>query len=276
MHGHPYSFSHSVEQALALLREQLLAEGSHTVAAIVLEGVTGSNGTLRHPPGFLEGVRALCDAHGIMMVSDEVMSGWGRTGKLFGFQHSAGVIPDIVTSAKGFNSAVLPLGLVGLRAHVAERLRTTASGIGSTYSGHPVALASAYAALKHFLREDIVGKVRAVEPVINECMQQLAGVHPAVKQARTVGCLGSIDVQRTRAGDFISEQWEPAHPAMQAFRADLLRRGCYTLVKGHTIFSAPPLVSTPDEVRAMFKLVGESLPILDAIVEDGRQDPDDR
>lgn len=120
------------------------------------------------------------------------------------------------------------------------------------------------------MREDIVGQVRAAEPVIAECMQQLARAHPAVKQARTVGCLGSIDVQRTRAGDSICEPWDPPHPAMQAFRADLLERGCYTLIKGHSIFSAPPLVSTPDELRAMFKLVGESLPILDALVEDAR------
>ena len=113
------------ERALAELREQVHIEGAHTIASIVLEGVTGTNGTMRHPPGYLEGVRALCDEHGILLHCDEIMSGFGRTGKMWGFQHSDGVVPDLLASAKGLNSALLPLGMVAMRAGVAERLQAS-------------------------------------------------------------------------------------------------------------------------------------------------------
>ena len=117
MPAHPYSYrrgagdesdAQAAERALAELREQVHLEGAQTIASIVLEGVTGTNGTMKHPPGYLEGVRSLCDEHGILMHCDEIMSGWGRTGKLFGFQHSDGVIPDLIASSKGTATAVEP------------------------------------------------------------------------------------------------------------------------------------------------------------------------
>lgn len=258
------------DRALAQMREQILVEGPHTVAAIVHEGVTGTNGTIKHPPGYLEGVRQLCDEFGIVMAVDEVMSGWGRTGKLFGFQHSDGVVPDLVASAKGLNSALIPLGMVAMRDHIAEALSTQAVSIGSTYSGHPVALASAYGNIKKFVREDVIANVRKVSPIVEECMMELADKHPSVKQARTVGLLGSIDIQRNLEGEFIAETWEPPHPKMLEFRANLIERGCWTLVKGHSVYCVPPLIIREDEVREMFKIVSDSMHILDEAMEDAK------
>jgi len=286
-HAYPYSFSRyarptskwaqhagqreaeleCAERALAGLREQILVEGAHTIALIHHEGVTGSNGTIAHPPGYLEGVRELCNQHGIMMGIDEVMSGWGRTGKLFGFQHSDGVVPDLVATAKGLNSAVLPLGMVAMRDHVADALQHKGVAIGSTYTGHPVALASAYGIIQMFLKKDVLGHVRVITNVVEECMQELAEKHPSVKQARTIGLLGSIDIQRNLAGDFIVEPWEPPHPKMLEFRTDLINRGAWTLVKGHSVFVCPPLIITEKEVKEMFKLVDASMHILDEAME---------
>jgi taurine--2-oxoglutarate transaminase len=255
------------ERALAGLHEQILAEGPHTIALIMHEGVTGSNGTIAHPPGYLEGVRAMCDKYGIMMGIDEVMSGWGRTGKLFGFQHSDGVVPDLMSSAKGINGALLPLGMIAMRDHVAKALETTPVAIGSTYNGHPVALASAYGTIQHFLKTDVLGNVRKLQPVVEEAMQELADRHPSVKQARTIGLLGSIDIQKSLDGEFLAQPWEAPHPKMLEFRDDLIKQGAWTLVKGHSVFVCPPLIITPEEVKAMFAILSRSMPILDGAME---------
>lgn len=148
------------QKCLAALHDQICYEGPNTIAAIFLEAITGANGWLRAPTSFFQGVRALCDQYGILMVSDEVMNGFGRTGTMFGFQQFEGVIPDMFTFAKGCTSAYLPLSGIGMRDHVFDHFRTNPMGYGSTYFAHPVCCAAGYETVKHLLEHDIVGQVR--------------------------------------------------------------------------------------------------------------------
>ena len=127
------------EKCLNALHDQILFEGPHSIAAIVLEAITGANGWLKTPTSFMQGVRALCDEYGILLISDEVMNGFGRTGKMFGFQHFDGVVPDMYTFAKGVTSAYLPLSGVGMRDEIFDFFRTNPIGYGSTYFAHPCA-----------------------------------------------------------------------------------------------------------------------------------------
>jgi len=280
-HGHvhfmdpwPYSFrwGESADEVahnnLAYVRELLDAEGPHTVAAIVVEPVTGTNGLIRPPPGYLRGLRELCDEHGIMLICDEVMNGFGRTGRWFGFEHSDGVIPDIVTGAKGINGAFLPLGMVGLRAPIAEHFRTHAIGVGSTYNSHPVVLASAYGALRHMLKNDVVGHAQRMESVMVDGFNTLLERHASVKQARVIGMFGGFDVQKNRRGDFVAKVHEPLPPALVALKNELVKNGLFTMMRGHQVFVLPPLVSTEAEIRHAFDIFDRSLHVCDDMLED--------
>src|SRR5262245_55915060 len=136
----------TAEESLAMIEEVIQLEGPHTIAAFILETVTGTNGVLVPPDGYLRGVRALCDRHGILLIADEVMSGFGRTGRWFAVDHW-GVVPDLITMAKGLTSSYLPLGAVGMRRHLADHFKEKAFPGGLTYSGHPVACAAALATI---------------------------------------------------------------------------------------------------------------------------------
>lgn len=269
----PYSFSmgeteaDKCQMALTMLKEQLNFEGPHLVAAIVLESVTGTNGVLKPPKGYLEGVRQMCDENGIVMICDEVMSGFGRTGKLFGFQHST-IIPDIITFAKGVNGAFIPLGGVGVRDHVAQHFQENAVGIGSTYNSHPVALASAYAAIQVMLRDDLIGNAARMGVVMEREMQGLLDRHPSVKQARCVGMFGCIEIQKNRRGDFIAKVTDPLPPAMVEFRQRLVENNVWTMMRGHTVQANPPLIATEEQVCEGFAAFDKALIATDEAMED--------
>jgi taurine--2-oxoglutarate transaminase len=144
MAGEGASEQERVETALLMLEEQLLNEGPETIASFVMESIVGAGGVLVMPKGYMQGVRAICDRYGILMHLDEVMVGFGRTGKLFGFQNYRGVMPDIVSCAKGISSACIPLSMTACNADIMEFFEDKALGWGSTYQAHPVALACAY------------------------------------------------------------------------------------------------------------------------------------
>lgn len=143
-----------------------------------MESITGTNGVLKPPRGYLEAVRQICDENGIVMVCDEVMAGFGRSGKLFGFCHAPSVVPDIVTFAKGVNGATISLGGVGVRDHLADHFRKNPLAIGSTYNGHPVGLASALASLRELLDRDLVGHAARMEEHMKVGLQRLIDKHP--------------------------------------------------------------------------------------------------
>eukprot|EP00051_Salpingoeca_urceolata_P003854 m.61127 g.61127 ORF g.61127 m.61127 type:complete len:556 (-) comp13183_c0_seq2:222-1889(-) len=220
---YPYGFSFGntqqevVKNSLDYLQERIESDGPHTIAAIVLESIVGTNGILKPPKGYLEGVQSLCHQHGILFICDEVMAGFGRTGKMFGFCH-ADVQPDVVTFAKGVNGAFLPLGGVAVCDRVRDHFRKNNVSIGSTYNSHPVVLASAYAALQYFLRNRLTEHAAAMEPVLQAGLNRLLDNHPSVKQARCTGLFGGFDLQKNTKGDFIAKVTEPPTPALLAFR----------------------------------------------------------
>lgn len=269
----PYSWStgdtdeEKCATALTMLKEQIEFEGPHLIAAIVLESITGTNGILKPPKGYLEGIRKMCDEYGIVMICDEVMTGFGRTGKLFGFQHST-IVPDIITFAKGVNGAFIPLGGVGVRDHVAKHFQEHAVGIGSTYNSHPVALASAYAAIQVMLRDDYIGNAHRMGAVMEQEMNDLMEHHPSVKAARCVGLFGCIDIQKNRMGDFIAKVTDPPPRAMVEFRKTLLANGVWTMSRGHAVHTNPPLISTEAQIKEGFAAFHKALEVTDAAMED--------
>jgi len=181
------------QMALNMLEEQILNEGPDTIALVQFESVIGGGGVLVPPPGYMQGVRAICDKYDILLHCDEVMVGFGRTGELFGFQHYDGVIPDIVTAAKGITAAALPLSMTACRRHIMEAFEDKALGWGSTYQAHPVAMACAYENVKYLIKEDIVGHVQRLAPVVEDCMKSISENHPCIKQYRSIGMFGCFD-----------------------------------------------------------------------------------
>ena len=206
-----------VASALHMLEEQILNEGPDTIASIMMESIVGAGGCLVMPKGYMQGVRALCDEYGILMHLDEVMVGFGRTGQLFGFQHYEGVIPDIVSAAKGLSSAVLPLSMTACRKDILEFFEDKPLGWGSTYQAHPVAMACAYETLKQLIQTDIVGRVQELAPLFDANMQRVSEQHPCIKQYRAIGLFGCMDVMEL-AGTNPKLQHKAAHDAFVKYK----------------------------------------------------------
>ncbi|KYQ91735.1 aminotransferase class-III [Tieghemostelium lacteum] len=249
--------------SLQYLREVISYEGGKNIAAIFIESVTGTNGILRPPKGYLEGLRKICDENGILMVCDEVMNGFGRTGEMFGFQNSDGVIPDIVTMAKGINGAFLPLGAVACRDHIAQHFKKNPIGIGSTYNSHPVTLASAYASLQYMLKNNVLGNVKAMEPVLKECLADLQKRHPTVKGFRAMGLFGTVELQKNSKGDPFIPYNGPPHPAITQLQEEFVKSGIYTLFRWSSFFTNPPLIINEKELRTTFATIDKLLLNLD-------------
>jgi len=253
----------NAQRALAALEEQILLEGADTIAAIMLESVVGSGGVLVPHPSYMQGVRALCDMHNILYIADEVMVGFGRTGKFWAFQHYDGVVPDIVTSAKGLSSAYLPLSMVAMNSELHEWTRTNPIGWGSTYQAHPVALACAYECVKHMIKEDLHGNAQRMEAVIAECQDAIVAKHPSVRQARAIGMFGCLDLIGPDGKYFQSLARAPPHKAVVPYKKALMDEGVYCFFRPPLFHSAPPLVINEAELRDGFARVDRALDVLD-------------
>lgn len=248
--------------ALAALEEQILLEGPNEIAAIMIESIVGAGGVLLAPAGYMQGIRALCDKYSLLMIADEVMVGFGRTGKFWGFQHYDGVVPDIVTSAKGLSAAYLPLSVVGMRRPIKEFFETTALGWGATYQAHPVALACAYECIKHMLDQRLVSHAAALGEVMQTEIATLVAKHPCVRQGRAVGLFGCIDLV-DRDGQYIQPLQGPSPDPVIKFKNALVDNGIYGLVRPPYLHCAPPLVISADELKDGFQRVTRSLSVLD-------------
>src|ERR671926_96299 len=180
------------------LEEILMYEGPHTVAAVILETVTGTNGIIVPPDGYVQSIRDVCDRHGILLVADEVMAGFGRTGKWFGVDNWD-VVPDIITLAKGINSGYVPLGAMVVREHVADWVRSRYFAGGLTYSGHPLACATAVASIEAFQEEGIVENAAAMGDVFRTELARLQDRHPSIGDVRGLGCFWGIELVKDRA-----------------------------------------------------------------------------
>lgn len=251
--------------ALAALEEQIVAEGPHTIAALMLESIVGSGGVLVHPPGYIEGVRALCDKYGILYIADEVMVGFGRTGKLWGFQHYDGVVPDIVTSAKGLSGAYLPLACVAVSEQMRAWFDSHPLGWGATYHAHPVALACAYEVVKHMLHEELVANAKSLEETMINHLQALVDVHPCVRQARAIGLFGCLDLVDNR-GHLLQRLDAPLCPEADVLKKAMMREGLIGLFRPPHLHCAPPLVITRDELVDGFGRLDRALTSLDEML----------
>ena len=253
-------------RALQHLRDIIAVEGPQTVAAIILETVVGTNGILVPPPGYLEGVRAICDEFGIMMIADEVMAGFGRCGEWFAVDHW-GVTPDLITFAKGVNSGYVPLGGVIMSDRVAATFAERPYPGGLTYSGHPLACASAVASISIFREEGIVEHARALgEDVIGPELRRLAEKHPSVGEVRGLGVFWALELVRNR------ETREPLVPfnaagadaaPMNEFAAACKQRGLWPFTHFNRTHVVPPCTTSADEVREGLAILDEALEVAD-------------
>ncbi len=179
------------------LEEILQYEGAHTVAAVILETVTGTNGIIVPPDGYLQSIREACDRHGILLICDEVMAGFGRTGKWFAVDNWD-VVPDIMTVAKGINSGYVPLGAMVVREPIADWVRDKMFAGGLTYSGHPLACASAVASIEAFQEEGIVERRPRSARSSAPSSAKLAEKHPSIGEVRGLGCFWGLELVKNR------------------------------------------------------------------------------
>ena len=255
----------SAADALTVLRETIELEGPKTIAAFILEPVTGTNGILIPPDGYLQGVRELCDEYGILLIADEVMSGFGRTGAWFAVDHY-GVVPDLITCAKGLTSSYLPLGAVGLRPHVAAYFDDHPFAGGLTYNSHPVCLAAALAAIDVMEQDRIVENAAKMGEVMARHHQELAARHPSVGAHRNIGLFGILELVRNRATGEPMAPFNSSSPEMAALLRYLLDHGVYTLLHWNQVMTNPPLVITEDQLAEGFAVLDEALNITDQAV----------
>jgi taurine---2-oxoglutarate transaminase len=252
----------SVDDALARLEEVIQLEGPGTIAGFILEPVTGTNGVLVPPAGYLHGVRALCDKHGIVMIADEVMSGFGRTGAWFAVDHW-GVVPDVLTMAKGLTSAYVPLGAVGLRRPIANHFRDRVFAGGLTYNSHPLACATALATIAVYEEDRLIERAKATGRLMADLLADLQARHPSVGAVRSIGLFGIVELVRNLATREPLAPFNSTSPEMTALGKFFRQEGLYTFVRWNTFFTNPPLTISEKELREGFAIIDRGLAIAD-------------
>ena len=245
------------------LREQVIFEGGDRIAAIILETVVGSNGIIIYPKNYLTGVRKICDEFGIMMICDEVMAGWYRTGKMFAYMNFD-VVPDIITFAKGVNSGYIPLGGAIVKNEIAHFFDDKYLSCGLTYSGHPLACAAGVACQEFYLKNDIEGHVQKVGKHLGEVLESLKSKHKSVGDVRYIGLFGGVELVKDRATREPLVPWgqDPAG-VMGAIVKELKSRGFVTYSHENVIIVAPPLIITEAQIDEELAKLDEVLSIID-------------
>ena len=248
---------------LSLLEEQILYEGPNEIAAVVVESVVGANGILIPPEGYLQGLRALTEKYHILLICDEVMAGFYRTGKLFGFMNW-GIKPDIITFAKGITCGYVPLGGIIVSKDIAEFYKDYSFQYGLTYSGHSVGCAVGVATLNEYERLNIEENVAKVGKVLGELLEELKAKHECVGDVRYIGLFGDLELVKSK------ETKEPIVPygadpkkVMPKIHGRLLERGFAAMGRENNITLAPPLIITEEQLREEFVKLDEVLTIVD-------------
>jgi taurine---2-oxoglutarate transaminase len=244
------------------LEEIIRYEGPETIAAILMESVTGTNGILIPPEGYMQGVRALCDKYGIVMIADEVMSGFGRTGKWFAVEHWD-VVPDIMTMAKGLTSAYAPLGAVAMKPEIASAFDERVFESGLTYTSHPVSLAAAVANIQVLKEDKIVERVAGMGPVLKRMLTDLGESHPSVGEVRSIGLFGILELVKNRETKEPMAPWNSSSPEMSALRRFCLDSGLFLYTHWHTVLIIPPLIITEAQLREGMEVLDRALEITD-------------
>jgi taurine--2-oxoglutarate transaminase len=254
-----------VDDVLAATEDVIRFEGPQTIAAILVESVVGTNGILIPPDGYMQGLRRICDRHGILLIADEVMAGFGRTGRWFAIDHW-GVVPDLMTMAKGLTSAYVPLGAVGLRAPIAAHFRDHVLWGGLTYNSHPLGCAAALATLAVYEEDGLIERAAERGRLMRALLTELEAKHPSVGTTRSIGLFGIVELVRDRA------RFEPMAPyngtseEMAALGRFFRERGLYTFVRWNGFFTNPPLCISEADLREAFGIIDEGLAITDRAV----------
>jgi taurine--2-oxoglutarate transaminase len=247
------------------LEEIIRFEGPETIAAILIEPVTGTNGIIVPPDGYLQGVRTLCDRYGIVMIADEVMSGFGRTGKWFAVDNW-NVVPDIMTMAKGLTSAYAPLGAVAIKPGIAAAFDERTFESGLTYTAHPVSLAAAVANISVMREDKLVEHAAEMSPVLNRLLKDLGEVHPSVGEVRSIGLFGIIELVRDRQTKEPLAPWNGSSPEMVRLRKTCLEHGLFIYTHWHTVLIIPPLPITEAQLQEGFAVLDQALGQVDKLV----------
>jgi taurine--2-oxoglutarate transaminase len=254
-----------VSESLQGLEDVIRYEGAHTIAAVFLETVVGTNGILVPPDGYIQGVREICDRHSILMVADEVMAGFGRTGKWFGVDNWD-VVPDLMTMAKGLTSSYLPLGAVAMRHHIAEAFETKMFYGGLTYSSHPVSLAAALATIRVYEEDGLIDNAARMGVIQRDWHRRLYDKHPSVGATRGIGLFGVLEIVRSRDPFTPMAAYNATSDEMKAIGKFFRDNGLYTFVANHMIHTNPPLCITEEQLAEGFEIIDRALDISDQAV----------
>lgn len=248
---------------VAKLREQICYEGPYSVAAIVLETVTGSNGVIIPPDGYLQGVRKICDEFGIMMICDEVMAGFGRTGKMFAFENWD-VKPDLVSFAKGVTCGYIQLGGVAVSKKIAAYFDDHLLSCGLTYSGHPLACAAGVACLNYYKENNILENVNKVSKVLGELLEKMKAKHDCVGDVRYIGLFSAVELVKNKEtkAPLVSYGSDPAG-VMPKIVKMLAQKRFMTYSHENMILIAPPLIITEEQLKEEMEKLDEILGIVD-------------
>jgi taurine--2-oxoglutarate transaminase len=257
----------SAEQTLANLEEIIQLEGPQTIAAFILEPVSGTNGILVPPDGYLQGVREICYRHGILMIADEIMSGFGRTGQWFAVDHW-NVVPDVITMAKGLTSSYVPLGAVGMRRHIAEYFQNKVFYSGLTYNSHPMGCAAALATIRVYEDDKLIENARKIGAVMKALLTDLQARHPSVGAVRSIGLFGIVELVRSRRTQEPMAPFNGTSEEMAELGRFFREQGLYTFVRWHTFFTNPPLCISEAELHEGFAIIHRALDITDRAVKD--------
>jgi taurine--2-oxoglutarate transaminase len=255
----------SGDAALEYLDEMIQLEGPSSIAGLIMEPVVGTNGVLVPPDGYLAGVRQLCDKYGIVLIADEVMAGFGRTGKWFSVDHW-NVVPDVMTMAKGLTAAYVQLGAVGLRRKIADHFRDNVFYGGLTYNSHPLACACALATIAVYEEDRLIERAAERGVLMKSLLDELAARHASVGAVRSLGLFGIVELVRNRRTMEPMAPYNGTSPEMQSLGRYFRAEGLYTFVRWNTFFTNPPLCITEAELREAFAIIDKGLDELDAAV----------
>lgn len=255
----------TTEEVLSRTEEVLELEGTKTIAGIIVEPVVGTNGILIPPDGYMQGLRALCDKYGILLIADEVMAGFGRTGEWFSVDHWK-VVPDLLSMAKGLTSAYVQLGAIGMRRHIADHFQNNVFWGGLTYNSHPLACAAGLATIAVYEEDNLIENAKRMGTVMRGMLEDLQSRHPSVGATRNIGLFGLVELVRNRETMEPMAPFNGTSPEMKELGNFFRQEGLYTFVRWNYFFTNPPLCITEAELQDAFAIIDRGLDITDRAV----------
>ena len=250
------------------LEEIIRYEGPESIAALLIEPVTGANGIIIPPEGYLQGVRSLCDKYGILLIADEVMTGFGRTGRWFAVNHWD-VTPDLMTMAKGMTSGYAPLGAVAMKAEIADSFNDRIFQGGLTFNGHPLSLAAAIANIQVIQNDGLVERSTKMGSLMSGFLSAMADRHASIGEVRSLGLFAAIELVRNKTTKEPLAPYGRTSPVMETFRQGMLDHGVYLYTRSNIILIMPPLIIKEEELREGLSILEKGIEGIDKIVTHG-------